>query len=157
MVNSISCGLPLRIILTFTFVPPFPLSLAITSLFFILIPATFFPSTSTTLSPAFTPTFSDGPPGITATTHTVSFTILNSTPMPSKFPCKGAFVSASSSAVIYAECGSRFCSIEIMVLSTSLFGLMVSTYCSVTNFNISSILLEPPVPSAAMFPSFLLT
>ena len=54
-------------------------------------------STSTILSPALNPTFSEGPPATVVVTSKVSLKILKVIPIPSKFPTSGSFISATSS------------------------------------------------------------
>ena len=59
-------------------------------------------------SPARTPAFSEGPPGMAATTISVSCWMMNSTPMPSKLPSMGSARAANSSALMNKLCGSSF-------------------------------------------------
>ena len=79
------------------------------------------------LSPAFIPTFSDGPPAIGFTTVMVSFKILNSTPIPSKFPSSGSLTVCSSLAGMYSLCGSKLFKSADKVKSDKESGFILST------------------------------
>ena len=68
---------PARKIPNLTFVPLGPRRVFITFSLFIFLPVNVLSSTSTSLSPANTPTPSLGPPAITATMRTVSCWIVN--------------------------------------------------------------------------------
>ena len=92
--------MPFLRMVTLTAVPLIPLNFSKTSLFVIFGPVIFLPSTFMSLSPALIPIFSDGPPSIGFITRIVSFIMLNSTPIPSKFPSKLSFVVSNSAAAI---------------------------------------------------------
>ena len=73
------------------------------------------------------PAFCDGPLAMVWMTSRVSSTMLNCTPMPSKFPCNDSFICFVSFGVVYEECGSSLSSIPLMASSTSLFSSTEST------------------------------
>ena len=120
--------MPIRFTLILTNELLGPRSEPVTSAFLIFLPATILPFTFIILSPALIPNFSDGPPGITDTMYMVSFTIKNSTPMPSKLPSKSSFDFFTSSAGIYTLCGSSCESIPSMVSLSNFFKSTESTY-----------------------------
>ena len=139
-------GVPCRLMPSFTWVPLGPRSFFITFSLLMESPTKAVSFTSTTRSPARMPTFSDGPPLMTATTMMVSFWMLNCTPMPLKLPSSSLLTISSSSAGIYTECGSRSSITAKMASSVSCSTSTVSTYCASMRWSSSSTRL--PLPHA---------
>ena len=67
-----------------------------------------------------------------ATTIKVSSWMMNSTPMPSKFPSMFSDMAANSSPLKYTVCGSNSSSMASMAASTNLPRLKLTTYKSST-------------------------
>lgn len=112
---------------SFTIVPFGPRSLIIIWSRGIFTPDIAVSFTATMRSPATMPAFCDGPLAMVWITSRVSSTMLNCTPMPSKFPCSDSFICFVSFGVVYEECGSSLSSIPLMASSTSLFSSTEST------------------------------
>ena len=127
-VNESMPSTPRRTTPSTTFVPFGPRRRRIMSSLDIFTPAIAVSFTITMRSPACMPTFSDGPFTVGCMTSSVSSTMLNCTPMPSKLPSRGSFIAFTSFGSEYDECGSRFSSMPRMASSTSLFSSTESTY-----------------------------
>ena len=90
----------LRFIPSLTFVPFSPRSIFLISVFGMFMPATAESFIVIIRSPAIRPIFSDGPPGITSFTVTVSVSIVNDMPMPLNEPSRSSLTASSSLAGI---------------------------------------------------------
>ena len=91
---------PFRTIFTLTGVFSMPFSIAITSSLLMSCEATFLPSTSNNLSPAFNPALSEGELGSTPVIQIVSRMIKNRTPTPPNSPSICSFIAKISLADI---------------------------------------------------------
>ena len=137
---------------SFTLVPFSPFSLFMASVFVTFLPTKAESSTSIMRSPAISPTFSDGPPGITLFTCIVSSLIVNWIPIPLKCPFSSEFTSSSFCAGIYDECGSSSDNISGIVFSTRSSIFTVSTYESFTILSKAFILFDDPLIAPSLFP-----
>ena len=95
-VNFSTSGTPRRTMPRLTLVPLGPRRRRIISSRAIFTPAMAVSLTVTMRSPAMMPTFSDGPLLTGWMTSSVSSTMLNCTPMPSKLPCNGSLSAFTS-------------------------------------------------------------
>ncbi|CUO99742.1 Uncharacterised protein [Segatella copri] len=91
--------MPRRTMVRFTVVPLGPRRRFMISSLLILTPEMAVSFTATMRSPAMIPTFSEGPFVTGWITSSVSSTMLNCTPMPSKLPFSGSFIALVSLAV----------------------------------------------------------
>ncbi|OPZ54594.1 MAG: hypothetical protein BWY89_01578 [Bacteroidetes bacterium ADurb.BinA012] len=98
MVKGRSSFAPLRSIFRSTLVPRGPFNILTTSSSGMFLPAMSESLTMIILSPGIMPAFSEGPPDIVLIISTVSVSMLNETPIPSKLPCSGSFACARSVA-----------------------------------------------------------
>ena len=105
-----------------------PFKSFITLSFVIDTPATFSPSTVIIRSPASTPIFSQGPPGMTSIIVIVSLIIENDTPTPLNDPWSSSLVACRSLAGMYVECGSSWAIISGRDFSITLSVFIGSTY-----------------------------
>ena len=96
-----------RCTVTVTWVPALPFILRTMLSCGNCTPAITVVSTLMSLSPGWSPIFSDGPPGITSITTAVSLGTLNCMPIPSKLPARSSSEASSVRGSMYTEWGSR--------------------------------------------------
>ena len=136
---------PMRFTPNFTWEPFGPFSVRIARSLVTFLPTNKLSSTVTMRSPAISPTFSEGPPWMTALTCIVSFCIVNWIPIPLKLPSNSEFTSSRFWAGIYVECGSSSARFWGMAFSTRSVMFTVSTYWSSTIRSNAFSLLEEPL------------
>ena len=95
---GIDNNFPFRKTFTKTSLPFVPRRVFIANSLVIFLPVKLDLLTEIILSPAIIPALADGPPFIACKTHKVSLMILNSTPIPSKFPSILSVSNCKSSA-----------------------------------------------------------